>query len=105
MAIMYIPGMWIWHKILTFLADSCYPLTGIGGDIVMRLFMYGWVSECLCPCVRLFIMLCLVGTIQTTVFVGSLSNFTCKIVIMREGTSMISDHRVQGQGQIWQSVY
>ena len=47
----------------------------------------------------------LVYTIQTTVFAQSLSNFTCKLWIMRGGTLLILDHMFKGQGQLWHSVY
>ena len=46
-----------------------------------------------------------VNTIQTTVFVQSLSNFTCKLLMMRGGTLLIWGHGVKGQGQLWHSVY
>ena len=44
-------------------------------------------------------------TIQTTVFVQSLSNFTCRLWMMRGGTLLILGHGVKGQGQLWHSVY
>ena len=47
----------------------------------------------------------LVDTIQTTVFAKSLSNFTCKLWMMRRGTLLILGHRDKGQGQLWQSAY
>ena len=46
----------------------------------------------------------LVGRIQTTVLVQSLSNFICKWM-MRVGTLSIFGHRVIGQGQLWHSMY
>ena len=42
-----------------------------------------------------------VGTIQTTVFARSLSNFTCKLFMMRGGTLLIWGHKVKFQGQLW----
>ena len=71
--------------------------------------MGGWVSEwvggyvgaCVCVSVTLY----LVGTIATTVFAQSLSNFTCKLWMMRGGTLLILGHGVKGQGQLWHSVY
>ena len=47
----------------------------------------------------------LVGTIATTVFAQSLSNFTCTFAMMREGTLLILGHGVKGQGQLWHSVH
>ena len=35
------------------------------------------------------------GTIQTTVFAQSLSNFRCKLFMMRGGTLLILDHKVK----------
>ena len=46
-----------------------------------------------------------VDMIQTTVLAQSLSDFTCKLWIIRGGTLMILDHGVKGQGQLWHSVY
>ena len=40
------------------------------------------------------------GTIATTVFAQSLSNFTCKLWMMRGGTLFILGHGVKGQGQL-----
>ena len=57
---------------------------------------------------RLTLALCvkdLVGTIATTDFAQSLSNFTCKLWMMRGGTLLILGHGVKGQGQLWHSVY
>ena len=57
---------------------------------------------------RSFLSLCvqyLVDTIQTTVFVKSLSNCTCRLWTMRGGTLLIWGHGVKGQGQLWHSVY
>ena len=48
----------------------------------------------------------LVGTVATTVFAQSLSNFTsCTFAMMRGGTLLILGHGVKGQGKLWQSVY
>ena len=44
-------------------------------------------------------------TIQTTVFAQSLSNFTCRLSMMRGGTLLIMGHGIKGQGQLWHSVY
>ena len=44
-------------------------------------------------------------TIQTTVYVQSLSNFTCRLWMIRGGTLLILGHRFKGQGQLWHSVY
>ena len=44
-------------------------------------------------------------TIKTTAFVQSLSNFTCKLWMMRGGTLLILGHGVVGQGQLRHSVY
>ena len=51
------------------------------------------------------VTLCLVDTIATTVFVQSISNFTCTFAMVRGGTLLISVHGVKGQGQLWHSVY
>ena len=63
--------------------------------------MGSWVGGC----VRGSVTLYLVDTIVTTVFAQSLSNFTCKLWMMRGGTLLISSHGVKGQGQLWHSVY
>ena len=85
------------------------PSQQLGGDIVNWLFVGGWVSEWVCgfvgACVRGSVTLYLVDTIATTVFDQSLSNFTYKLWIMREGTLLILGHGVKGQGQLWHSVY
>ena len=81
--------------VLLFLRNS------VGGDIVTRPFVGGWVSGC----VRQSVPLYLVGAIQTTVFAQSLSNFTCELLMMRGGTLLILGHRVKGQGQLRHSVY
>ena len=52
-----------------------------------------------------FLTLNLVDTIATTVFDQSLSNFTCKLWMMRGGTLLILGYGVKGQSQIWHSVY
>ena len=85
------------------------PRNSVGGDIVTRPFVGGWVSEwvsgwvraCVCVSVTLY----LVDTIATTIFAQSLSNFTCKLWMIRGGTLLILGHRVKGQGQLWRSVY
>ena len=87
------------------------PSNSVGGYIVTRPFVGGWVSEWVGGCVRA----CVRGlsawsrptldTIATTVFAQSLSNFTCKLWIMKKGTLLILGHGVKGQGQLWHSVY
>ena len=52
----------------------------------MRPFVGGCVSEWVSGFVSVSIALCLVGTIQTTLLARSLSNFTCKLWMMRGGT-------------------
>ena len=47
----------------------------------------------------------LVGTIQTTDFGRSPSNYICKLCMMRGGTLLILGHGVKGQGQLWHSLY
>ena len=47
----------------------------------------------------------LVDMIQTTVIAQSLSDFTCKLWMMRGGTLLILGHGVIGQGHLWHSVY
>ena len=42
---------------------------------------------------RASVALCLVGTIQITVFARSLSNFTCTLLMMRGGTLLIFGQR------------
>ena len=54
---------------------------------------------------RSTVTLYLVDTIATTVFAQSLSNFTCKLCMMRGGTLLILGHWVKGQGQLSHSVY
>ena len=46
----------------------------------------------------------LVDMIQTTVIAQSLSDFTCKLWMMRGGTLLILGHWVIGQGQLWHCV-
>ena len=43
--------------------------------------------------------------IQTTVKARSLSDFTCKLWMMRGGNLLILGHGVIGQGHLWHSVY
>ena len=86
-------------------AQLLSPRNSVGGVIEMRLFVCGWVSEWVPECVRTSVALYLVDTIATKVFVQSLSNFTCKLWMMRGGTLLILGHGVKGQGQLWHSVY
>ena len=79
---------------------SLSPRNSIAGDIVMRPFVCGWVSECICACLRASVALCLVGSIQATVFAQILSNFTCKFLMMRGVTLFLGDDGVKGQNQI-----
>ena len=51
------------------------------------------------------VTLCLVDTIATTIFDQSLSNFTCKLWMMRGGTISILGHGIKDQSQLWHSVY
>ena len=51
------------------------------------------------------VTLYLVDTIATTVFDQSLSNFTCKLWMMRGGALLILGHGIKGQSQLWHSVY
>ena len=67
--------------------------------------MSEWVRACVGGCVCVSITLYLVDTIATTVFVQSLSNFICKLWMVRGGTLLILGHGVKGQGQLWHSVY
>ena len=46
-----------------------------------------------------------VNTIATTVFDQSLLNFTCKLWMMKGGTLLILEHGIEGQSQLWHSVY
>ena len=52
-----------------------------------------------------YVTLYLVDTIATTVFDQSLSNFTCKLWMMRGRTLLISGPGIKGQSQLWHSVY
>ena len=45
------------------------------------------------------------NTIPTTDLAQSLSDFTCKLWMMRGGTLLILGHGVKGEGQLWHSVY
>ena len=124
------------------------PRNSVGGDIVMRPFLCGWVSGCMrasvrprirraLPCehdtdysfawsllnftcyspswweeepidfrspgqrLRWNLALCLsniVRTIEATFFAHSLSNFSCKLFMMRGGALLILGHWVKGQG-------
>ena len=87
------------------LIDLLSPRNSVGGDIVTRPFVGGWVSESVSGFVSGSVTLYLVDTIATTVFALSLSNFTCTFAMMRGGTLLILDHGVKGQGQLWHSVY
>ena len=62
-----------------------------------------WLGECVC--VGVSVTLYLVDMILTTVFAQSLSNFTCKLFMMKGGSLWILGHGVKGQGQLWHSVY
>ena len=77
-------------------------LNRVGGDVVTRPFVGGWVSESVSGFVSGSVTLYLVDTIATTVFAQSFSNFTCTFAIMRGGTLLILGHGVKGQGQLWQ---
>ena len=57
------------------------------------------------PCVRPSLASSLVGTIQATVFARSLSNFTCRFLMMRGATLLILGHVAIGQGHILLSVF
>ena len=61
----------------------------------------GWIGGCACASVTPY----LVDTIENTVFAQSISNFTCKLWMMRGRTLLILGHMVKGQGQIWHSLY
>ena len=63
------------------------------------------MSGCVGGCVCVYVTLYLVDTIATTAFAQSLSNFTCRLWMMKGGTLLILDHRVKGQGQLWYSMY
>ena len=68
------------------IADLLSSRNSVGGDIVTRPFVGGWVSEWVRGRVSGSVTLYLVDTIATTVFDQSLSNFTCKLWMMRGGT-------------------
>ena len=84
------------------LAALLSPRNSVGGDIVKRPFVGGWVSELVCEwvraCVSGSVTLYLVDTIATTVLAQSLLNFTCTFTMMRGGTLLILGHGVKGQG-------
>ena len=42
--------------------------------------------------------------VQTIVYVQLLSNFTCKLWMIKGGTLLILGHGVKGQGQLWHCV-
>ena len=63
------------------------------------------MSELVRWCVGESVTLYLVDTIATAVFDQSLSNFTCKLWMMRRGTLLILGHGIKGQSQLWHSVY
>ena len=79
------------------------PRNSVGGNIVMRPFVGAWMSESVPPSVCLSCFTC--GQDSDYSFAKSLSNFTCKLWMMRVGTLLIWGHRVKGQGQLWHSVY
>ena len=106
--------------------NSLSPRNRVGGDIVTRPFVGGWVSEWVSGFVgawfrhswvvgwvnewvglwvRGSVTLYFLDTIATTVFAQSLSNFTCTFAMMRGGTLLILGHGVKGQGQLWHSVH
>ena len=58
----------ILHQVFIEHAVLLSPGNSVGGNIVMRLFVYGWVSGCMRLSVSVSVTLRLVGTIQTTVF-------------------------------------
>ena len=55
--------------------------------------VYVWLGEWVDTSMCLSIAICLVSTTQTTVFAWSLSNFTCKLFMMRGGTLLILGQR------------
>ena len=71
----------------------------MGGNIlvVMPLFVCGWKSVYICGSVMLFQD----GQDTDYIFAETLSNFTHKLFPMREGTLLILDYWVKGQGQLW----
>ena len=78
------------------------PRNGVGGDIVMRPFVCGWVSgwlgACLRACIRPSVAL-LVNAIQTEPFQLGLSN-SVHILLMttQDNTYWFSRSEVKGQG-------
>ena len=71
-------------------------------NAAVRLWLGEWVGAWVRPSV------ChayLVDTIATKDFLQSLSNFTCKLWMMRGGILLILGHGVKGPGQLWHSVY
>ena len=70
-------------------------------NMAVRRWLGEWVGAWVSACVRASVAFCLVGTIASTVFSRSLSNFTCKLWMMRGGTLLILGHGVKGQGQLW----
>ena len=84
-----------------------YPLTTAleGIKKCSRLWLVGRVDSWMDVCVRGSVTLYLVDTIVTKVFAQQLSNFTCKLWMMRGGTLLILGHGVKCQGQLWDSVY
>ena len=87
------------------IADLLSSRNSVGEDIVTRPFVGGWVSEWVRGRVGGSVTLYLVDTIATTVFDQSLSNFTCKLWMMRGGTLLIFGHGIKGQSQLWHSLY
>ena len=72
-----------------------------------RLWLGEWVSGCMSACVHASVRRALPcgHDIATKVFVQSLSNFICKLWMIRGGTILIFGHRVKGQGQLWNFLY
>ena len=68
-------------------------------NAAVRRWLGEWVGASIRPSVALY----LVGTIASTVFARSFSNFTCKLGMMRGGNLLILGHGVKGQGQVWHS--
>ena len=105
--IYYIPSTYMERYVYNFVSFLS-PRNSVGGDIVTRPFVGGWVSEWVSgfvsgwvgECVRGSVPLYLVDTIATTVFGQSLSNFTYTFAMMRGGTLLIMGHGVKGQGQL-----
>ena len=88
------------------------PRNSVGGDIVMRPLVCAWVSvrvrECVGESRRAWVRpshFALWTRYSFHFSSWSLSNFTCKMRMMRGGTLLILDHGVKGQGQFWHSVY